>query len=154
MEKEAKKQTRRSFLTNFGILGVFIVAMGLFIRNAIAYLFPEKKGKKYHKYLVGKENELPVGKAREITLGKTPVFLVHLKDEYRVFSGICTHLGCIVRWEEEKQRFYCPCHKGVFTSSGEVVSGPPPRPLDQYAVKVEKNLIYIQVEQKTGGPWV
>lgn len=63
---------------------------------------------------------------------------------YVALSNICTHLGCRVRWVEGEQRFFCPCHNGVFDKSGQVVSGPPPRPLDQYPVKVEDGQLYIQ----------
>ena len=58
-------------------------------------------------------------------------------------SNICTHLGCRVRWIAEQQRFFCPCHNGVYKKDGTVVSGPPPRPLDRYQVKVENDQLFI-----------
>lgn len=64
--------------------------------------------------------------------------------EYIAMSNICTHLGCRVRWVSERQQFFCPCHNGVFDKDGDVVSGPPPRPLDHYAVKVEDEQVLIQ----------
>jgi Rieske Fe-S protein len=63
---------------------------------------------------------------------------------YIALSNICTHLGCRVRWVDTQQSFFCPCHNGVFDKTGQVVSGPPPRPLDQYPVKVEDGQLYIQ----------
>jgi menaquinol-cytochrome c reductase iron-sulfur subunit len=62
---------------------------------------------------------------------------------YIVMSNICTHLGCRVRWIAEKEQFFCPCHNGVFSKIGDVVSGPPPKPLNRYAVKVENDQIYV-----------
>jgi menaquinol-cytochrome c reductase iron-sulfur subunit len=53
------------------------------------------------------------------------------------FSNICTHLSCRVTWNEEKQQYICPCHAGFFDINGEVISGPPPRPLNQYSTQVE-----------------
>jgi cytochrome b6-f complex iron-sulfur subunit len=153
MTNKPENSKRRAFLKNFAIIGTLFVAIGMFFRNLWEYIYPPKEKKKYHKYLVAKIDSVPVGKAKEIKLGKTPVFVVHLPDGYRVFSGICTHLGCIVRWEEEKQRFFCPCHKGIYDKTGKVIGGPPPRPLDQYKVEVDKNLVYIYVESKTRGPW-
>ncbi len=153
MTNKPENPKRRAFLKNFAIIGTLLVAIGMFFRNLWEYIYPPKEKKKYHKYLVAKIDSVPVGKAKEIKLGKTPVFVVHLPDGYRVFSGICTHLGCIVRWEEEKQRFFCPCHKGIYDKTGKVIGGPPPRPLDQYKVEVDKNLVYIYVESKTRGPW-
>ena len=65
--------------------------------------------------------------------------------DFSALSNICTHLGCRVRWIPESEQFFCPCHNGVFDSQGLVISGPPPRPLDQYETKVENNQLFILV---------
>ena len=64
--------------------------------------------------------------------------------DFVVMSNICTHLGCRVRWIAEQGQFFCPCHNGVFDKDGQVISGPPPRPLDRYPAKVEDGQLYIQ----------
>jgi menaquinol-cytochrome c reductase iron-sulfur subunit len=64
-------------------------------------------------------------------------------NDYIAMSNICTHLGCRARWVSDRDQFYCPCHVGVFDREGYVIAGPPPRPLDRYEVKVEKDQIYI-----------
>lgn len=56
--------------------------------------------------------------------------------DFIVFDPRCTHLGCPYRWDANKKLFLCPCHNAVFNVDGGVVSGPPPRPLDRYNVKV------------------
>jgi len=63
--------------------------------------------------------------------------------EFIAMSNVCTHLGCRVRWISEQGQFFCPCHNAVFDKQGEVVSGPPPSPLDRYQVKVEDGQIEI-----------
>ncbi|HSR19285.1 MAG TPA: ubiquinol-cytochrome c reductase iron-sulfur subunit [Anaerolineales bacterium] len=65
-------------------------------------------------------------------------------QDFEVLSNVCTHLGCRVRWIAEDDRFYCPCHNAVFARDGSVVSGPPPRPLDRFASKVEDGILYIR----------
>ena len=65
--------------------------------------------------------------------------------DYIAMSNICTHLGCRVRWISEQTQFFCPCHNAIFDKEGNVVSGPPPRPLDRYETKVENNQIFIKV---------
>lgn len=65
-------------------------------------------------------------------------------QDFDVMSNICTHLGCRVRWIADDERFYCPCHNGVFAKDGSVVSGPPPRPLDRFESKVEDGVLYIR----------
>ena len=66
-------------------------------------------------------------------------------------SNICTHLGCRVRWIAERQQFFCPCHDGIYDKQGNVVSGPPPRPLDRYELKVDNEQIYIGKIYQVGG---
>jgi menaquinol-cytochrome c reductase iron-sulfur subunit len=63
--------------------------------------------------------------------------------DFIAMSNICTHLGCRVRWIEDQEQFLCPCHNATFGKDGSVVSGPPPRPLDVYQVKVEEDQIYV-----------
>jgi Rieske Fe-S protein len=58
-------------------------------------------------------------------------------DRVRALSATCTHLGCQVRWEGDAKRFHCPCHGGVYDASGQVVSGPPPRPLDTIDARID-----------------
>ena len=62
---------------------------------------------------------------------------------YIAMSNICTHLGCHIRWISEQNQFFCPCHNGVFDISGNVVSGPPPRPLTRLDVKVEDGQLLV-----------
>lgn len=70
--------------------------------------------------------------------------------EFRGLSDKCTHLGCRVRWvpaeesNDHKAAFFCPCHNGVFDPDGQVVSGPLPRPLDRFDMKVEAGDLYAR----------
>lgn len=70
--------------------------------------------------------------------------------EFIAMSNICTHLGCRVRWIQEREHvlerehFLSPCHNGIFDKQGFVLSGPPPRPLDRYEIKLENEQIYIR----------
>lgn len=69
---------------------------------------------------------------------RSTVFVVWDGNEgVHALSGTCTHLGCQVRWDAESTRFRCPCHGGVFDAEGNVVEGPPPRPLDRVDVRLE-----------------
>lgn len=60
-----------------------------------------------------------------------------------VFSPWCTHLGCAYHWEPSRSEFACPCHGSRFSIDGRVVTGPAPRPLDRYEVKVEGKRIWL-----------
>lgn len=69
---------------------------------------------------------------------------------FTVFDPRCTHLGCPYRWDDASRRFLCPCHAAVFGADGAVLSGPPPRPLDRYAVKVADGRLLIQPKAQGG----
>ena len=71
-------------------------------------------------------------------------YLTSVDGEVLALSWKCPHLGCKVRWIEGEDQFFCPCHNAIFDRDGDVVTGPPPRPLDRYPVKVEDDQIYIQ----------
>ncbi|TAM78757.1 MAG: ubiquinol-cytochrome c reductase iron-sulfur subunit [Acidobacteria bacterium] len=64
-------------------------------------------------------------------------------DKFIAFSVDCTHLGCPVRWLQGANLFMCPCHGGVFYANGTVASGPPPKPLTQYPVRVQDGEVQI-----------
>ena len=65
-------------------------------------------------------------------------------QNYVAMSNICTHLGCRVRWIANQEEFFCPCHNGVFDKDGNVVSGPPPRPLDRYETDIQDGVLFIR----------
>ncbi len=68
-------------------------------------------------------------------------------ENFTVYNGRCTHLGCNYFLDEEQKVFRCPCHTGFFDlKSGQVLGGPPPRPLDTLAVKVENGVLYAEYQ--------
>jgi Rieske Fe-S protein len=68
------------------------------------------------------------------------------EDEVIAISAACSHLGCIVTWEEEQKIFKCPCHDGRYDKEGKVISGPPPRPLRRHKTKIEDGRILLATE--------
>jgi menaquinol-cytochrome c reductase iron-sulfur subunit len=148
---------RRSFmsLATWAIGGLISLGMGI---PAIAYIIGPALAR------AGAQDWIRLGPVAKVEL-KTPtlfkftiqrqtgwivneeeVSVYVLTDNGRDFiamSNICTHLGCRVRWIADQEEFFCPCHNGVFDKQGKVVSGPPPRPLDRYEVKVEDDQIFI-----------
>ena len=76
---------------------------------------------------------------------------------FLALSSTCPHLGCQVHWQPQNDRFFCPCHNGIFTPQGKAIGGPPGeagQSLPRYALKVEQGLLYIEValEELAMGP--
>lgn len=56
---------------------------------------------------------------------------------YYAYGQKCTHLTCPVYYAKERNRLECPCHEGGFdVVTGNVLYGPPPRPLDRIEIEV------------------
>jgi menaquinol-cytochrome c reductase iron-sulfur subunit len=104
----------------------------------------------------GKLDDFKVGEPRLITLrrevvdgwvkGQAEVAVYVLRtgqSEAVAFDHHCTHLGCPLAWSSGAKRFLCPCHGGAFDATGNVVAGPPPRPMLTYASKVEQGEIMV-----------
>jgi len=60
-----------------------------------------------------------------------------------VFDPHCTHLGCPLAWSEGASGFVCPCHGGSFDAAGDVLSGPPPRPMIRYETRITDGELFI-----------
>ena len=74
--------------------------------------------------------DLPEGEAKFFEFAGVSAVLIRKRDgDVAAYSAVCTHLGCIVQWQKDRQEFLCPCHAGRFSSAGEVLGGPPPKPL-------------------------
>ncbi|XWN52576.1 ubiquinol-cytochrome c reductase iron-sulfur subunit [Anoxybacillus flavithermus] len=62
-------------------------------------------------------------------------------------SPICTHLGCTVNWNGDKNnpnRFFCPCHYGLYEKDGtNVPNTPPPAPLHRYEYEIKDDTLYL-----------
>jgi menaquinol-cytochrome c reductase iron-sulfur subunit len=152
-----KQLSRRDFsaLAIWSIGGLITAALGV---PALVYIIgPALQSR-------DTQNWLPLGATSKVELGVPTLFKVKVQrktgwivneDEISVYvrtddgrnftamSNVCTHLGCRVRWAADRKQFFCPCHNGVFDEAGNVVSGPPPKPLNQYQVKVENGQLSI-----------
>jgi cytochrome b6-f complex iron-sulfur subunit len=90
------------------------------------------------------EKDVPEGEARFFEYAGSSAVLVRKQGGGLVaLSAVCTHLGCIVQWEKEKQDFLCPCHAGHYSADGIVTAGPPPKPLPKLPFAVADGFITV-----------
>lgn len=59
------------------------------------------------------------------------------------FDPHCTHLGCPLAWSTGSKSFACPCHGGSFNRDGEVIAGPPPRPMIRYETRIQDGEVFV-----------
>ena len=69
--------------------------------------------------------------------------------EYRAFTAVCPHLNCTVQYREDRSQIWCACHNGMFDLSGQVISGPPPKGLEQFEVVVHETEIFVSQKPVT-----
>lgn len=142
------KPNRRSFL-NYVLGGGLIGWLGSVIYPVASYLRPPADaGGNVASVKWGPEADFQPGTSAIVKFGRKPVILIRLDDgEFRAFAGTCTHLDCTVQFRDEQRDIWCACHNGVYDLRGHNVSGPPPRPLDQYAVNiVEGDIVVARME--------
>ncbi|MCZ7648065.1 MAG: ubiquinol-cytochrome c reductase iron-sulfur subunit [Planctomycetota bacterium] len=148
--EEGAPLPRRDFLTHALMAGGLCAGYGAFASIAAQYLYPSHAVRKGWMFVAVLE-DFPVGAALDY---KTPtgasVTIARQRsgggvDDFVALSSVCPHLGCQVHWEPQNERFFCPCHNGVFNPAGEGVSGPPAgQRLPSYPLKIENGLLFIE----------
>lgn len=77
-------------------------------------------------------------------------FLIHAPDGgFLAVYSRCTHLGCTISWEADKNQFFCPCHASSFSVEGDVQNPPAPRALDLFAINVEDGQVLVDTGSLT-----
>jgi menaquinol-cytochrome c reductase iron-sulfur subunit len=142
------------FLSNVlgGVIG-FVLTIPI-VGYVLSPLFEKGEGRKLVE--LGDLNNLTEGEIRQVDyivkrvdgwfVDKTTktVYVKRSGNDFTVFSNICTHLGCGVKWDEQRKNFLCPCHGAVFDADGKVVAGPPPAPMTRLAHKVQNGKVYVE----------
>jgi cytochrome b6-f complex iron-sulfur subunit len=141
--------SRRSFLKIiWAILG--IAAIAEFFAVIIAFLNrgnPEKKSEKKNSLIeAGYVDSFPVNSVTANIQGR--FYLCRMEDGgFIALSSKCTHLGCIVPWNDKEKRFACPCHGSSFDITGSVITSPAPRPLDMFPISIENKIVKVDVDK-------
>ena len=148
--KDSHKPTRRSFLLVVP-LGIFATIAGA----AFRFLRPRVSAATDRWLDVAAVNEItgpqPVSRkvvaehiaGWAITTEEHNVFVLPARGNQFV-SAICPHEGCEVLWEQQRNRFSCPCHESYFTADGARISGPSSRGLDQLPTRVQDGKLQVQ----------
>lgn len=159
------EEPRRDALETLGLWGMgaaLVAAYGTFAAFLGRFLFPAGPPTKGWMYVTPLKR-LGVGQS---LVFRTPagatvnIARQQSADDEGAFialSSTCPHLGCQVHWEAQNDRFFCPCHNGVFSPDGQGIGGPPGdagQSLPRYPLQIRDGLLYIEVstEEIAMGP--
>jgi cytochrome b6-f complex iron-sulfur subunit len=128
---------RRRFLD--ALLSVGFVSTAVAIAYPVGrFLVPPESGEaSTNSAVAGKSAALKPNSALIFPFGSKPAIVIRtIGGDLKAFSAVCTHLECTVQFKSDTSQIWCACHNGVYDLGGNVVSGPPPRPLESLTVNL------------------
>ncbi len=75
--------------------------------------------------------------------GQPCLVILTPEGDVRAFNAVCTHVQCTAEFRPDHEDIFCNCHNGVYDLHGRNVSGPPPRPLEEYKVTLKGDDIIV-----------
>lgn len=159
--QESPQVDRRSFLSTTASVGMacgLVAGYGTFAGMACRYLYPSKPTVKSWLF-VAQIDHVALGDSIDYKTSAGASVAIARQgnkgsvEDFVALSSTCPHLGCQVHWEKQNNRFFCPCHNGVFDPSGIALSGPPAeagQSLPRYPLKIENGMLFIEVPVESG----
>ncbi len=136
--------TRRALLDTFaGALVFASVAAGAGVVGMFASPPPARR-EDVGEIEVASLSDLKAKGSVRFHFGREPCILIHSNGQLHALSLVCTHLGCLVEFNATARQLTCPCHRAAFGLEGNVIEGPPPRPLTSYTVAVAGDRVFVR----------
>lgn len=135
--KDQIKLNRREFLNIAWLasLGFLTVSMG---GLTVLFSLPRfREGEFGGIFTTGTVGDLPPVDAAPANLPKVKLWLSNTPDGLMALYKVCPHLGCLYGWNDQEFKFICPCHGSQYQHNGDYISGPAPRSLDRFVVRIE-----------------
>ena len=136
--------TRRGVINWF--LGTSLGAMAASILYPVSRYIspPDIPEAATDRVVAARDGELKPNSGKIFRFGSLPGLLVRTGEgNYRAFAATCTHLNCTVQYRDDTRQIWCACHNGIYDLKGKNVSGPPPRPLEEYTVNVANGEVVV-----------
>jgi cytochrome b6-f complex iron-sulfur subunit len=140
-----KEADRRKFLSLLGAGALGVAALGTVI-TAVKYFEPNVFFEADTRFAIGRPADIAIGTVLVLTAQK--VYVVRTEKGFYALSSVCTHLGCMTRYDPAESRIACPCHGSRFALTGKVTGGPAPRPLPRVSLTLEKGLLVVDSRRR------
>lgn len=141
--REKLVATRRLFL-NFSITSILVALCGWFLYPIIKFLIPPVQNTIDPNVLSIPIAQIPCGTSMVTKYKGHPIIIINRGGNLFALSAICTHLGCIVKWDKNKEELFCPCHMAKYDLNGNVKSGPAPKALFALKTNVVNDQVIIE----------
>lgn len=102
---------------------------------------------------VANVDSIPLGGVLRFATDYIIGFVRHTSSGFTAMSGVCTHMGCLLLWNDGNRTFDCPCHGGQFNEDGTSAPTSPVayRPLPSLQTKVEDGHVFVYVVPPSSG---
>ena len=143
MEEPVKNARRR--ILNFLLGSGTAATLGAVLYPILRFMNPPKViESSAFSVVAAKKSELRPNEGKIFKFGSKPGILIQTPNgEYRAFTAICSHLDCTVQFRSDEKMIWCACHNGRYDLTGKNISGPPPRPLEEFQVNVRGDEIIV-----------
>jgi menaquinol-cytochrome c reductase iron-sulfur subunit len=134
--------TRTKFLTGVAVVTGGVMTAAILVPVVGFAAADAVQAEEWQWVDVGPLSDFPDGQTTSIAVsGPEPesdrrAFVRHGDGTLTALWNRCAHLGCPVSYSAGADSYSCPCHGGAYDSTGRVVAGPPPRPLDRFDIKL------------------
>lgn len=126
---------RRRFFQATGAAACAVAAGGAAVLSA-DFLRPRTLLEPSTRFLANLPETMEVGEV--VTNEVFRAYVIRAPDGFRALSSVCTHLGCVTRYQPDQRIIACPCHGSRFGLDGEVTAGPAPQPLPTFQITLSQ----------------
>lgn len=146
--------TRRQFLT-VALTTAAGVAIVRFAGLGLDFYQPVAAANQYGGvFELGPLDDLPAIGEPPLHHAEGRFYLVRTEAGLLALHKVCTHLDCLLGWDEQNNRYLCPCHGSQFAADGQVLSGPAERSLSRFVVRLttDEGTLVAETDSATGAP--
>jgi cytochrome b6-f complex iron-sulfur subunit len=135
--KEQIQLNRREFLNIAWLASLGFLTLSIGGLTVLFSLPRFREGEFGGIFTTGTVADLPPVDSSPANLPKVKMWLSNTPEGLMALYKVCPHLGCLYGWNDQEFKFICPCHGSQYQHNGDYISGPAPRSLDRFVIRIE-----------------